>query len=89
MSSRRNSLGRGLGALLPGSSSGFSEPHVSTEEGLAVPPEKIDSAETRATPEISIDLIDPNPEQPRRRFEAAELEKLVRSIQRHGVLQPH
>ncbi len=88
MSSRRNSLGRGLGALLPGSSSGFSEPHVSTEEGLAVPQVKSDSAESRLTPEIPIDLIDPNPEQPRRRFEAVELEKLVRSIQRHGVLQP-
>jgi ParB family chromosome partitioning protein len=88
VSSRRNSLGRGLGALLPGSSSGFSEPLVSTEEGLAVPQVKSDSAESRLTPEIPIDLIDPNPEQPRRRFEAVELEKLVRSIQRHGVLQP-
>jgi len=73
---------------LPGSSSSFSEPHVSTEEGIAVPPVRADSAESRLTPEIPIDLIDPNPEQPRRRFDATELEKLVRSIQRHGVLQP-
>jgi ParB family chromosome partitioning protein len=33
-------------------------------------------------------LIDPNPEQPRREFEAGALEQLARSIADHGVLQP-
>ena len=48
----------------------------------------MDATESRPASEIPIEDIDPNPEQPRRRFEAEELEKLVRSIQRHGVLQP-
>ena len=38
--------------------------------------------------EIPVDAIDPNPEQPRRVFDAAELESLADSIRLHGVLQP-
>jgi ParB family transcriptional regulator, chromosome partitioning protein len=38
--------------------------------------------------EIDIDLIDRNPNQPRRTFDEAELLSLVDSIQRHGILQP-
>jgi ParB family chromosome partitioning protein len=37
---------------------------------------------------ISVNEIDPNPEQPRRVFDPALLDELSRSIQRHGVLQP-
>jgi len=73
VSMRRNPLGRGIGALLPGNSN---------------PPSKDDTVENRTANEISIESIDPNPEQPRRRFEAEELAKLAKSIQRHGVLQP-
>ncbi|MEJ5358565.1 MAG: ParB/RepB/Spo0J family partition protein [Desulfobacterales bacterium] len=35
-----------------------------------------------------IDLIRPNPVQPRRRFDEAELEELAASIRRQGILQP-
>jgi ParB family chromosome partitioning protein len=38
--------------------------------------------------EIPVDAIDPNPEQPRRVFDATELERLADSIRQHGVLQP-
>src|SRR5688572_18440915 len=38
--------------------------------------------------EIDIDLIDPNPEQPRTRFTETNLEELARSITANGVLQP-
>ena len=38
--------------------------------------------------ELAIDAIDANPEQPRRVFEAEQLERLADSIRRHGVLQP-
>jgi ParB family chromosome partitioning protein len=38
--------------------------------------------------EIDIDLIDPNPEQPRTRFVAADLDELARSIRANGVVQP-
>jgi ParB family chromosome partitioning protein len=37
---------------------------------------------------VDIDLIAPNPEQPRERFDAAALEELAASIREHGVLQP-
>jgi len=74
MSNRRNALGRGIGALIPPA------PAASVIE---LQPE----VENRPA-EIPIDAIDPNPEQPRRRFEAAELDSLSDSIRRHGVLQP-
>jgi ParB family chromosome partitioning protein len=38
--------------------------------------------------EISLDRVQPNPRQPRQRFEADELEALAASIREHGVLQP-
>jgi ParB family chromosome partitioning protein len=72
MSNRRNALGRGIGALIP-TSNIVAEVQPRTDERPA---------------EIPIDAIDANPEQPRRRFEASELESLSDSIRRHGVLQP-
>ena len=38
--------------------------------------------------EIDIDLIEPNPEQPRTRFAEANLEELAQSIRVNGVVQP-
>jgi ParB family chromosome partitioning protein len=38
--------------------------------------------------EIDIDLIEPNPEQPRIRFDDSHLEDLARSITANGVVQP-
>lgn len=38
--------------------------------------------------EIPVDLVDPNPNQPRASFNAEELEELASSIRQHGVLQP-
>lgn len=38
--------------------------------------------------EIPIDLIDPNPDQPRRNFRQGELEELAESIRHHGIIQP-
>jgi ParB family chromosome partitioning protein len=49
------------------------------------------SAETGRHPgvaEIAIEAVRPNPNQPRRRFDAAELEELAASIRAKGVLQP-
>jgi ParB family chromosome partitioning protein len=37
---------------------------------------------------LRVDQIDPNPDQPRRHFDAARLEELASSIARSGVLQP-
>lgn len=38
--------------------------------------------------EIPLDLLHPNPEQPRRRFDEQALAELAESISQHGVLQP-
>lgn len=38
--------------------------------------------------EIDIDLIEPNPEQPRTRFAEANLEELAQSIRANGIVQP-
>jgi ParB family transcriptional regulator, chromosome partitioning protein len=38
--------------------------------------------------EVDIDLIDPNPEQPRTHFNEAKLEELAQSIKANGIVQP-
>lgn len=73
---RRNALGRGLGALIPGPTALYER---SEPESPAAPSEPL---------EIPIDRIAPNPDQPRRRFDEAELARLAESIGRYGVLQP-
>jgi ParB family chromosome partitioning protein len=40
------------------------------------------------SPEIDIDLIEPNPEQPRTRFSEPDLDDLARSIAANGIVQP-
>jgi ParB family chromosome partitioning protein len=59
---KRNVLGRGLDALLPGSE--------------------------KATLELSVEELSPNPFQPRRTIPPEELESLAASIKSHGLLQP-
>ena len=44
--------------------------------------------EARGFRRIPIELLHPNPHNPRRRFEAGELDELVQSIRAQGVLQP-
>lgn len=38
--------------------------------------------------EVEVNRIEPNPDQPRRRFERKTLEELAASIQEHGIVQP-
>ncbi len=45
-------------------------------------------AETERIKELSIDMIDPNPNQPRGSFDEDHLRELAASIRKHGVLQP-
>ncbi len=49
--------------------------------------EKIESVQIPAT-EVDIDLIDPNPEQPRTRFADENLNELAASIRVNGIVQP-
>ena len=90
MSTRRNALGRGLGALIPGapqSGVGARGEAARSRRLAGVGLRRSDAGPAPAS-EIPVDQIDPNPEQPRRVFDAEQLERLVDSIQRHGVLQP-
>jgi ParB family chromosome partitioning protein len=88
MSNRRNALGRGLGALLPGTSA--EAPTAAVREAVRDATREAEAAAAAEAPtsELPIDLIDPNPEQPRRVFQEEELERLASSIRQHGVLQP-
>lgn len=71
----RRALGKGLGSLLP--------PRGSQP---AAAPQAAPVAETANT--IPIDLIDPNPLQPRRVFQQERLGELAQSIRANGVIQP-
>jgi len=70
----RRALGRGLEALLP------------TRPLAAVAPAP--SPEPENSSRIAIELIDPNPVQPRRVFQQDALHQLADSIRQHGIIQP-
>jgi ParB family transcriptional regulator, chromosome partitioning protein len=70
---RRGGLGKGLGALIP------SDVAPSSAAGLASRP---------GIEEVAINQIDPNPYQPRNRFDEESLAGLTASIRELGVLQP-
>jgi ParB family chromosome partitioning protein len=69
----RKALGKGLGALFP----------TRAPLAAAAPAPALES-----TGRISIELIDPNPVQPRRVFQADSLHQLAESIIQHGIIQP-
>lgn len=84
MSTPRRSLGRGLGALIPGASS------APRSAPLPAVPEDgpVDAPTALGSAELPVDRIRANPEQPRRVFDRAELERLAVSIAQYGILQP-
>jgi ParB family chromosome partitioning protein len=71
----RKALGKGLGALLP------------TRPPAAHPAPPPQAAEA-ISPTLPVDLIDPNPLQPRRIFQADRLAELAQSIRSNGIVQP-
>lgn len=71
----KRGLGRGLSALMADV-----QPETTSDAGTAAP--------RRPDMMIPIEKIEPNPDQPRRRFEAEDLEDLSRSIKEKGVIQP-
>lgn len=72
----RRALGKGLSALLPGRPATSPEP----------PPRPAPT--TAGVTRLPIDMIDPNPLQPRSVFQADRLEELAQSIRASGVIQP-
>ena len=75
---RRHGLGRGLGALL-----GRADSHDEVEVE-----EEADQGSDGGIGEVPVDAIEPNPHQPRTRFEPASLVELATSVREHGVIQP-
>jgi ParB family transcriptional regulator, chromosome partitioning protein len=72
MNDKRRALGRGLESLLPGKRTSVA----------AIPAPETDWHD------ISLDLIDPNPYQTRRRINQQALQELTESIRASGVVQP-
>ncbi|MCK0151267.1 ParB/RepB/Spo0J family partition protein [Marivita sp. S6314] len=68
----RRGLGRGLSALMADIEPG--------QENPAAPP--------RSARSLPVDQLEPNPDQPRRQFDADALDELANSIRSKGVIQP-
>lgn len=62
----------------------FPKPGLGRGLSALIPP----SGPSEAVEEVDIDLVIPNPEQPRMRMDAEALEALTQSIREHGVIQP-
>jgi ParB family transcriptional regulator, chromosome partitioning protein len=74
-------LGKGLGALISGPSSGAAA-------GLARPPALAQPSPGDVVNRVSLDQIVPSPLQPRKEFVAEQLTELMESIREHGIIQP-
>ncbi|MGE3074793.1 MAG: ParB/RepB/Spo0J family partition protein [Dehalococcoidia bacterium] len=55
---------------------------------MAAPPVAPTPVRARGPEHLDIDLISPNPEQPRTNFEPEKLRELSESIREHGIIQP-
>ena len=77
MVSKKNALGKGLGALLENAKT-----DITSKAGIET------NAQAGLTSRINIDNITPNPFQPRINFEKESLLELTESIKEHGVIQP-
>jgi ParB family transcriptional regulator, chromosome partitioning protein len=76
----RKGLGRGLSALLA---------DINPETTDAAPAaEAAAPAAQGGVARVAVELLRPNPDQPRRRFAEADLEELAASLREKGVLQP-
>ena len=91
---RKNALGRGLGALIPG----FEEEKVDKPQENLTKPQKL-STKKAETVDNSVDntnkvlllplsKVEPRDDQPRMIFDEKALEELAESIKQQGVLQP-
>ena len=70
---KKGGLGKGLGAIF-------------TDNETIAPVEEVQPHEKEI--EIAVGDITPNPQQPRKTFDADKLEELTESIKEHGVIQP-
>ncbi len=75
---KKSGLGRGLGSILDDIGSSYENQFK----------EVLDDNSNSYVLELDIDLIDPNPYQPRKYFDEEKLQELADSIKKHGLLQP-
>ncbi len=78
----KKGLGRGLGALLSDSEQEYDL------DILDETSKEKSTEETNAATEISLALIEPNINQPRKSFDEASLVELANSIRLHGIISP-
>jgi len=76
----RKALGKGLSSLLPG--------RPATPAAAAPPSAPADPAAETPTTKLPIQMVQPNPLQPRNVFDQAKLDELAQSIQANGIIQP-
>ncbi len=88
MSKQQRGLGRGLGALLGGDAdlNSIRKPvgYVNKEIVSSSQPQQVSADVLR----IPVDMIEPNPFQPRMSFDQEKLEELAESIKTLGLIQP-
>ncbi len=86
MASKKRGLGRGLDALFADAAPVLEEENTAVIDKVFEKEEEADSGDR--VHYIDIDDIKPNPNQPRKKFNAKRLEELSQSIQDNGVIQP-
>ena len=87
MSKQQRGLGKGLGALLGGDTDLIRKP-VGYVNKQVVTETKVEAQDTADILRIPVDLIEPNPYQPRMSFDQEALEELADSIRTLGLIQP-
>ena len=87
--SRKSGLGKGLDSLIPQISTVKEDKRedFSTNVNKNVD-NSVENQGTNAPLLVKISSIEPNREQPRKKFDEAALEELAESIRQHGILQP-
>lgn len=92
MAGKRSGLGRGLDALFPEKTVQSKPKTVKTvkeEKKVAVDTKKSSQQETsNGERMMKISMIEPNREQPRKKFDEDALQELSESIKQYGILQP-
>ena len=83
MGKKSFALGRGLAAIMKDHDINFKSEQANTINNTSETAEKFEKIV-----EISIDLIDPNPYQPRKAFDDEGLSELADSIKQQGLIQP-
>ena len=85
MARQKMGLGRGLNSLIGGDED--VRKHHSDDTSNEENPQG-EASRNATSFDIDIDLIVPNPDQPRLQFDEAELDELADSIKKNGLLQP-